>query len=166
MKKIITIATLALSTLQVKAQTSSNWTQINVPTIENLNDIAFVHNSFGIGYIGGDNGTLLKTIDGSNNWTNVNFTGVNPGVPFNVMYLEFVSPTIGFMILDITSGFYKTIDGGSTWIEDTDFELGNQCYKKAVHSNDENNLFLAGAGCFQRALINEYNAPTWTDKSF
>ena len=52
---------------------TQTWNQVTVPTSENLNDIEFPEGTSSIGYIGGDNGVLLKTIDGGLSWFNFHF---------------------------------------------------------------------------------------------
>ncbi len=140
---------------------AQNWYEISVPTNVKLNDIEFPSPS--IGYIGGNDSTLLKTTDGGVTWNIIPYTGINASFTYHIVDLEFVSETVGYMICDWTSDFYKTIDGGLTWAPVTDIELGNICYKSSIYTFNENHLFLGGAGCFQPAIIKEYDAPNWTE---
>jgi len=160
MKKIIFTILGASLTCLTLAQT---WTQISVPTMENLNDIEFASSS--VGYISGDNETLLKTIDGGETWTVITPIGIDPGFTYNIGDLEFVSELVGFCNVPNAGDTYKTIDGGLNWTLVDDMELGNFCYREAIFALDENNYFLGGAGCFQSAMIKENNSGVWTEKS-
>ena len=51
---------------------TTTWNQVTVPTTNALYDISFPTPT--IGYIGGDTGTLLKTVDGGQNWTSISIT--------------------------------------------------------------------------------------------
>ncbi len=156
--KGIIVALMCMCTIGLNAQV---WNQVSVPTTEKLNTIDFPSNQ--VGYIGGDNGVLLKTVDGGETWDEVVYTGVS-AVTYNIEDLQFIDENIGFMVLDF-NGSYKTTDGGLTWVEDTDMELGNFCYRNTVHALDEDHLFLGGAGCFQSTIIKEFNTGTWSEKS-
>ena len=159
MKRQIFILTslLFLCIGQTKAQ---NWHQISVPTNVKLNDIDFPSPT--VGYIGGNDSTLLKTTDGGITWNKITYSGITSASAYNIIDLEFVSESVGYMICDWTSEFYKTIDGGFTWTPVTDLELGNICYKNSIYAFSEDHLFLGGAGCFQPAMIKEFSAPDWT----
>lgn len=156
--KGIIVALMCMCTISLNAQV---WNQVSVPTTENLNTIDFPSNQ--VGYIGGDNGVLLKTVDGGETWDEVEYTGVG-AVTYNIEDLQFINENIGFMVLDF-NGSYKTTDGGLTWVEDTDMELGNFCYRNTVHALDEDHLFLGGAGCFQSTIIKEFNSGMWSEKT-
>lgn len=159
MKKQFTIIALIFSTISL-AQT---WTQINVPTSENLNDIEFASST--VGYISGDNQTLLKTTDGGENWSVLSHTGITSSFPYHIGDLEFVSEMVGFCNVTNTGSTYKTIDGGLNWTLVDDMELGNFCYRGSIYAINENQVFLGGAGCFQSAMIKEFDNGTWSEKS-
>lgn len=143
---------------------SQTWNQVVVPTSENLLDVEFPDGSFGVGYIGGENGLLLKTTDGGTTWIQVNYTGINVPVTFHFMDLEFANADIGYAALAGTQGIYKTIDGGLTWTEMDDQSIGAFCYRSTLHVIDENHFIASGAGCFQSAMIVEYNNGLWSEK--
>ena len=140
------------------------WHQVGVPTTEQLNVIHFVQNSFGVGYIGGNNGVLLKTYDSGSTWNAVNYSGINSASPFHFKDLQFVNPDVGFATLEGTIGMYKTTDGGSTWNALDDPSMGAFCYRSTLHVIDENHFFVGGAGCFQSSMIFEYNNGIWSEK--
>ncbi|HLN53949.1 MAG TPA: YCF48-related protein [Lentimicrobium sp.] len=67
--------------------------------------------SASVGYIAGDNGTLMKTINGGSTWTQVNL----PVYLYNsqIRNVNFVDEETGFIAL--AKKVYKTVDGGQSW---------------------------------------------------
>ena len=83
------------------------WFSQTSGTSEHLNDVYFVNNN--TGYIVGNLGTILKTINGGANW----FTQVS-GYPNHLFGIYFVSSTKGFIVGD--GGIkLKTNNGGNSW---------------------------------------------------
>ena len=120
---------------------TQNWNQISVPTSENLNDIEFPEGTTGVGYIGGDNLVLLKTIDGGLSWFSIDYSVIDSSafLTLNFFDLEFVSDEVGFATVGYDLGFYlyKTIDGGFNWTEiNSDQNLGSFCYKNTLEVID------------------------------
>ena len=86
-----------------------SWNTISLPTSEDTEALHFVNNA--LGFIGCENGVILKTIDGGNTW--IQATNNDPDKS-TIMCLDFISPQIGFA--GTFSGLIlKTTDGGSTW---------------------------------------------------
>ncbi len=80
----------------------------NTPTNNKLNDIYFIDENIGI--VVGDNGTILRSIDGGDNWQIVNTT-----IDENLKKVRFFDNTNGIII-----GWTKiltTNDAGLTWVE-------------------------------------------------
>ena len=155
--KLIIIAVLS-STLGF----SQSWNQVVVPSTDKLNDIEFASNA--VGYISGDNETLLKTMDGGESWTTIIPAGISVPFTYNIGDLEFVSETVGFCNVPNAGSTYKTLDGGDNWTLVDDTELGNFCYRGTIYAESENQYLLGGAGCFQSAMIKENNGGVWSEK--
>lgn len=101
MKKLLIVVFFLSQTI-----TYGQWIEQNSGTTENLNKVKFV--SADTGYIVGDNGTMLKTIDGGNTWNPLNI-----GSSENLTSVCFLDNEIGFVS---GAGFIsKTDDGGITW---------------------------------------------------
>ena len=137
---------------------AQNWFQVNSGTTKKLNSIDFP--SASIGYIGGNDSILLKTVDGGQNWSELNYSGVTfyPGGE-HIVNLDFVSENIGFMTVGPYTGSFKTIDGGITWTAITGL---NTCYNQGLYFFDEQNGFIGGSGCFQGELIDQLNGGVWS----
>lgn len=148
---------------------TQSWNEISVPTSEHLNDIEFPEGTTGVGYIGGDNLVLLKTIDGGLSWFSVDYSGIDSSgfVTLKFFDLEFVSDEVGFATVGHDLGFYlyKTIDGGFNWTEiNSDQNLGSFCYKNTLEVIDENHYFVGGRACFSGPEIAEFNNGEWSLK--
>ncbi|MFK8162583.1 MAG: YCF48-related protein [Lewinella sp.] len=127
MKKYIL---LQLALLTLNSSYAQSWNELDLNTDERLNKIHFTSDE--AGYIIGDNGLLLKTIDGGNNWV-----ATDVGVSLNLMAISFVGNNVGYI-----NGL-KTIDGGITWFTQTASEEFG-----LIHALDENNLIAGLADDF------------------
>lgn len=166
MKRLL--ITLACVTILASGYTQT-WNQISVPTTENLYAIEFPEETSGIGYIGGENGILLKTINGGLSWFNVDYAGINASefTTLRFIDLEFVSDAVGFATFgyEVGWGLYKTVDGGLNWSEiNTEQSLGTFCYKHTLEVIDENHYFVGGRACFSGPEIAEFNNGEWSLK--
>ncbi len=82
------------------------WNRVHQFEDISLNTVFFVN--YDVGYLGGDQGTVLKSVDGGQNWEDVSVAGVD------VNGLCFVSPDTGFVAAD-EGVFFRTNDGGVNW---------------------------------------------------
>ena len=79
---------------------TTQWIQVNVPTTNALYDISFPTPT--IGYIGGDTGTLLKSIDSGQNWNSISITldNVAANFPLGAIHdLTFINENYGYMLM-------------------------------------------------------------------
>lgn len=166
MKTIQLIALLLFASGLSFAQTT--WYEIPTGTNKKLNAIDFPTPS--VGYIGGNDSLLLKSIDGGETWTEINYTGVTFNIGADsILDIQFVTESIGYMTAGNFGGIYKTIDGGLSWTGVTPF--GNLCFVDGLFFFDENNGFVGGSGCFIGETIEKMNGgvmgsttintPTW-----
>jgi photosystem II stability/assembly factor-like uncharacterized protein len=156
--KTLLIAFFALTANLLIAQ---QWFDVSVPTDKKLNDIDFPTST--TGYIVGDSTTILKTIDGGENWVELNHIGLSSSTfSHQIVDVDFVDEQVGFVtILSDNNGVYKTIDGGINWIPAGN-SGSNMCYKGCTYVTDEDNYFVGGAGCFQSGQIDKYENSTWS----
>ncbi|MEZ4938511.1 MAG: YCF48-related protein [Crocinitomicaceae bacterium] len=152
MKKIFTAFSLMLL---VNCFSQSNWYQVNTPTTKTLTTIDFP--SPMVGYIGGEDSVLLKTIDGGQTWNQVNFTGITfLSGGYDFMRLDFVDENIGYATIGPYTGTYKTTDGGLTWTQIT--TSGSLCYNHGLYMMGDGYGFVGGAGCFQGENMDKISA--------
>jgi Secretion system C-terminal sorting domain/Photosynthesis system II assembly factor YCF48 len=81
-------------------------TSVKTGVTENLTGVQFLNTS--IGYIWGNNGTLLKTINGGLTWL-----PINTGIVSTIKKVQFTDENTGYMMAD--NAIQKTTDGGTVW---------------------------------------------------
>lgn len=156
MKHLI-LLTLLLSTHLVSAQ----WLELSSGTANDLREIFFPVAD--TGYAVGMNGTIVKTVDGGNNWESQS-TGYS--VDFNELY--FLSAEEGWVVGD--SGIIcKTTDGGDNWA--CIFLPGAANINlHAVYAHNSNDLLIGGQdfnGPNQGYLATSDNGgTTWNPSAF
>jgi len=154
--KFLIALLLLLAQIHVKAQT---WFPIASGTSKNLNSIHFP--SANVGYICGDDSLLLKTTDGGLTWNPINFSGINlTGWNNNILNLQFLTDSIGYLTAGPYSDTYKTVDGGLNWTVNA--SVGANCYNQGMFFFDADNGFIGGSGCFQGELIERLANGIWT----
>ncbi len=124
MKKLFLILLTALTCNSLEAQT---WNEFEVGTSEKLNKVYFVNDN--IGFILGNNGLLLKTINGGNSWEIININAQH-----DLRTISFANEQVGFI-----NGL-KTTDGGITWITQASSEIYG-----FIYAYNENRI-MAGHG--------------------
>ena len=140
------------------------WFQIPSNTVKRLNAIDFPSNS--VGYIGGNDSLLLKTINGGKSWQKLNPSGIGflPTAK-NIIHLEFVNESKGYLILDSQNPsnlLFKTMDGGQNWIPDS----ASICYPKTTYFFDQDNGLAGGGGCFQGEYVERFVNGKWQGSQF
>ena len=90
----------------------SGWVKQYGGTTENLNTVYFTEKNNG--FIVGDNGTLLRTVDGGQSWEIQTSRTTN-----NLNSISFIDSKNGFIVGSGTT-FLKTSDGGITWLDLSD----------------------------------------------
>lgn len=153
---LILFASVAL----FSAVNAQSWYQVQTGTTKQINTIDFPSST--VGYIGGNDSLLLKSVDGGLSWSPISYSGVTfSSGGEHIIQLEFLTDDIGYMTVGPYSGVYKTINGGSTWQQVN--VTGNLCYTRALYFTSEDNGFIGGSGCFQGELINRMTAGTCTE---
>jgi hypothetical protein len=152
MKKLIYSICLMFATGGI-AQTT--WLEVATPTTKNLNCIVFA--SPEVGYIGGKDSVLLKTVDGGLTWNELSYSGITflPGGN-DFLELDFISDEIGFATVGPYSGIYKTIDGGLTWTLLN--SSGSLCFNHGLYFFPDGDGFVGGAGCFQGEQMDKFTS--------
>lgn len=162
MKKLILLFTAAISVAISHAQ--ETWYPVTVPSQEKLNDVQFTSES--IGYIIGENATLLKTTDGGRNWSSLTFTGISApwNTSGNFTDIQFVDDLNGFLVIENHGSIYETNDGGNSWTSIPN-NATNQCFPATVYPVTNSDLFVGGSDCFQGATINRVQNGNWTNQT-
>lgn len=81
--------------------------EINTGNINMLNDVDFINDS--VGFVVGNNGTILRTIDGGSTWEQKNI----PNVYTHIDNIQCIDSKTAYIHTD--TYLYKTVDGGDTW---------------------------------------------------
>lgn len=130
------------------------WESLSIPN-SSVNKTSFTSSL--VGHAVCNNGIILKTIDGGQNWyitkDNSNIT------PSNYFTVYFVNDTIGFATRE-HDNMYKTTDAGETWVEIS----GTSQAIFDFHFLDENNGFAIGEYGATYKTSNGGN--TWTSILF
>ncbi len=155
MKTLLFILVVALSGGAV----GQNWYQLSVPTTNKLLAIDFPSSS--VGYIVGEDTTILKTTDGGQTWNQLPANGIQTqSFAQTITDVKFVNELTGFIAVGY-SGVYKTIDGGQSWTF-LSGQTSNMCFPQAIYPFSETNGFVGGGGCFEGAIVDAFNAGAWT----
>lgn len=138
----------------------AQWVQQTSGTGENLNDVYCI--TADIVVVVGDNGTILKTIDGGTTWVQK-----NSGTSYNLEKIQFTNQTIGYTIGADSSLYFgtllKTVDGGETWNTVLNFGTSNKrdisCVSENIFYYVNNNMLFKtvdGGNNFQIINTTEY----------
>jgi photosystem II stability/assembly factor-like uncharacterized protein len=151
MKKLILINLLLLS-LSFYGQ--AEWTLINTNTTNHLRDIVFTGPAQG--YIIGDNGTILKTIDAGSNWFSI-----FQGATHSFVAMSFINENLGYVMTSNT--LFKTVNGGGSWAVQYVSANSNLNTVKFITENigfigAENGIYKTGNGGVSWDLYETANA--------
>ena len=131
MKNLFILVTFFLS-----ATVHSQWTQVSVPTTENLIDIYFKDSN--VGFCIAENGIVLKTIDAGNSWSIIQ---QNTDIIYaNIIYYN--NQLVVFGVENTVKKYFYSFDEGLTWTsENTTFipiplyRLNNNLYYTDLNTN-------------------------------
>ncbi len=110
--RILSVFVLALTTQLACAQGS--WVKAAIPATQNLRSVCFTDSLYG--WVAGDSGTILHTVNGGNNWVRQNTQTLN-----DIEYVFFLNRNQGwaseFNFTTSPNGtiLLNTTDGGATW---------------------------------------------------
>lgn len=92
----------------ILSNTGGGWNAQTAGVNSKLNGVAFVNSQ--MGYVCGDNGVVLKTINGGATWSN----SLPPGAEVNFTSVE-TTGTDSAWVVGSQGILYQTTDGGTTW---------------------------------------------------
>ncbi|MDG1331877.1 MAG: YCF48-related protein [Crocinitomicaceae bacterium] len=154
-KSILIIASLLLGST-VFGQTT--WNEIQTGTTKKLNAIDFPTTN--VGYIVGEDSTILKSTDGGQTWQQLPMNGINiVGLDDEFRDIDFIDENVGFLVSGY-SGIFRTSDGGQTW-NVIGGQASNMCFPHCVFPFSGTDFFAGGAGCFEGAIIDHYQNGNW-----
>jgi len=111
----------------------TSWTSLSIPNV-NVEDSYFTRAL--VGHVACTNGTILKTVDGGQNWYE---TETSNTIPSDFFRIVFINENLGFASQE-HNNIYKTTNGGESWVE-INSPL-DAAY--SIHFIDEQIGFIAG----------------------
>ncbi|MDA3860987.1 MAG: YCF48-related protein [Melioribacteraceae bacterium] len=145
---------LLLLTLSITIYASGGWRQVSSATYAPLSDVFFLNEN--LGWIAGQSGTILRTIDGGYTWE-------EPTTPLPVvasMYsIFFVNEDIGYAggKKDV---LIKSEDGGETWREVTFESVSGKIYS-IYFANENTGWVLSGTSSGGQISYTDDGGLTW-----
>ncbi len=132
---------LAPRLLGINTAHAQNWTLQSSGTAVNLNAVKAV--SANVIWACGNQGTVLRTIDGGTNWTKV----TSPISTLNCYSIEAIDANTAWVVAADSNGgnsaLYKTTNGGLTWTRQLASTVSGSFYD-AVRFYDANNGIMLG----------------------
>ena len=134
MKKTKQLIALFCLTVILTNQLYAQWTAQTSGTTQGLSSVFFTNKN--IGYVVGDGGTILKTINGGANWN-----ALTSGTTNYLYSTYFTNTNIGYVVG--TNGLIlKTINGGTDWTTQTS---GTTNYLNSVYFINSDTGYVVGA---------------------
>jgi photosystem II stability/assembly factor-like uncharacterized protein len=126
----------------------NNWYLVNSNVTSNLNEIIFINSDLKIGYIAGDSGVVLKTIDTGKTWSKQT---INPVV--NLRKIQFINSQTGWVTGASSIGInvFKTTNGGNYWSEIYNASDAI-CFPTGIHFINSLTGFITGGNRFSSSL--------------
>ncbi|KAA5533657.1 T9SS type A sorting domain-containing protein [Taibaiella lutea] len=157
MRKIkILVLLIIIISIRTNAQ---YWHEVGSGTQRQLFSISFANQQ--VGYIGGYDGVLLKTVNGGQTWDSLSQIAVMN--TFNdVIDLDFVSASVGYAVISnyndptFRGDLFKTTDGGLSWSPVDAGTIAAYC----SHFFSENNGFITGSAFFSGYVVNKIPSGT------
>lgn len=115
----------------------SQWIQQNSGVDKALNDVYTITQD--IVFVVGNNGTILKTIDGGTNWTQQ-----NSGTSQDLIKVQFINSNVGFAFGTFGT-LLKTNDGGTNWSSIDTGGTTNFYYCNGLSCINENVFYISCA---------------------
>ena len=121
----------------------TTWYEIPTGTSKKLNAINFPSNN--VGYIVGEDSTILKTINGGQTWESLGMNGISiSSLSDDFTDVHFVDENTGFLVAQY-SGVYKTTDGAQSWTH-----IGtNMCFPETINPTSAADYIIGGGHCFE-----------------
>lgn len=141
------------------AQTT--WYPVASGTPQKLNCISFGTDL--VGYIGGEDSLLLKTVDGGKTWNRIAITSATNAWYNGITNIQFLDASNGYMI--VNDQMYSTTDGAATWLAEQPNNT-NMCFKRGLYFHDIQNGYVGGAMCFQGATVGNKVNGVWDTVEF
>ena len=111
----------------IRLNVDPSWQVLNSNTTKKLSSVCFV--TADVGYIVGENGLIIKTINGGNNWTTQTSNTTN-----SLNSVLFINADTGFAVGD-GGTILKTINGGTNWTNLTSGTANNLLTLFFVNAN-------------------------------
>lgn len=158
MKKILLLCAIVISTGTMAQIT---WEKVASGTSVDLRAVDFVTEN--IGFAAGDSGVILKTVNGGEDWSTVNYIGISTTASTSFTNIQFVDSLYGFITGNNIGAIHLTRDGGTTW-ESFGDPVSDMCFATCVYPVDTGNVFVGGVRCFAAGVIDRYSNGVWGRK--
>lgn len=154
MEKSLLIIVFTLLGSSIFGQTT--WYEISTGTNKKFNAIDFPTDQ--VGYIVGDDGLFMKSVDAGLSWQIWNSGGPS-SFSANLVDVKFIDENMGFVVQE--NAIWRTLDGGQSW-EQFGAVTVDMCWYRAVFPFSEVDFFAGGSKCPEGAAIRHFENGSWT----